>query len=337
MPKRSLAEQLDRAIDAILSSVPAAPEAHARGGIGVLVVLAHALRGLPRAEFKEGLKSDLQRRAQMNEGTAAAKDAQFKETSGSTARFVRPGFHNIAPYILVKGAAELIDFLTVAFGGTERIRVPQPDGSIMHAEVGVGDSVIELGDANKEHPVRPVTVHLYLDDADASYERALRAGATSVYPVADQPWGDRQGCGRDTFGNVWYIAQAKGSIPASERMPAVQPYLHLRDAHNMLPFAEKAFGAERLGVTTSPEGKVLHATLRIAGATFEIDEAHAEFQPMPCYLHVYVPDPDTVYAQALQAGGSSVEEPGDKPYGERSAAIRDPFGNTWYVARYFGA
>jgi PhnB protein len=267
----------------------------------------------------------------MNEGAAKSSKG-----SSSVPSFVRPGFNNIAPYIVVNGAAKFIEFLKAAFQGTERLRVARPDGAVMHAEIGIGNSVIELADANEQHPPRPTTVHLYVDDADAAYERALRAGATSIYAVDDQFWGDRQGCAKDEFGNVWYIAMAKGWNPGPDQMPSVQPYLHLHGAEKMIPFAEAAFHAETLGVAKSPEGKILHATIKIGDATFEIDEANAEFQPMPSYLHVYVPDADACYADAVRAGATSVETPAMKPYGERSATVKDMFGNTWFLATYPG-
>jgi PhnB protein len=331
MPKRSSAEQLDQAIESMLISRRMRPEQYRGPGLGQMMAVAQILCELPRPDFKESLKLDLQRKASMKEPIAppAAPPA-------TTASFVRPGFNNIAPYILVKGAARFIDFLKSAFEGTERIRVPRPDGSIMHAEIGIGNSVIELGDANDQNPPRPATVHLYVDNADSTYARALQAGATSVYPVADQFWGDRQGCVKDMFGNVWYIAMPNGWDPGPEGLRSVQPFLHLRDAHNMIPFVEAAFGAEVLGIAKSPEGKLLHSTVKIGIATLEINEAHGEFQPAPCYLHVYVPDTDTLYAQALRAGATAVEPPANKPYGDRSATVKDPFGNTWFLATYLG-
>jgi uncharacterized glyoxalase superfamily protein PhnB len=267
----------------------------------------------------------------MNEGTAKSSEASVQLPP-----FVRPGFDNIAPYVAVNGAASLIEFLKTAFQGSERCRVPRPDGTVMHAEIGIGNSVIELADASQQHPPRPVTVHLYVDDADAAYDRSLQAGATPIYPVDDQFWGDRQGCAKDEFGNVWYIAMAKTWEPGPDPMPSVQPYLHLHGAEKMIPFAEAAFHAEALGVAKSPEGKILHATIRIGHATFEIDEANGQFQPMPCYLHVYVPDTDGYYAEAVRAGATSVEPPATKPYGERSAAVKDRFDNIWFLATYLG-
>lgn len=263
-----------------------------------------------------------------------------KETSQASATkavaYMRPGLTSITPYIVIRPAAEFINFLTTAFGGNERLRMPTPDGSIMHAEVAIGNGAIELSDGDAAYPPAPAAIHLYVEDADATYERAMQAGATSISPVADQPWGDRQGSVRDPFGNHWYIAMVKGWTPGPEGVSTVQPYLHLRDAHNMIPFLEAAFGAEALGVAKSPEGAVLHGTIRIGNATLEIDEAHDEFQPMPCHLHVYVPDTDATYMQALRAGATSIETPQDKPYGDRSAGVKDPWGNSWFIATYLG-
>jgi PhnB protein len=255
-------------------------------------------------------------------------------SSAKTPNFVRPGLKNIAPYILVKGAPRFIDFLKNAFEATERLRVPRPDGSVMHCEVAVGNSVIELADANEQYPSRSATVHLYVADADAAFERALQAGANPVEAVADQPWGDRQGSVRDEFGNLWRIATPNGWTPGPEGILNVQPYLFLRDAHKMIPFAEAAFHAVAEGVAKSDDGKILHATIRMPNGTFEIEEARDEFQPVPCYLHTYVPDVDASYQQAVRAGATSVEAPNDKSYGERAATVTDPFGNTWFVATY---
>jgi PhnB protein len=267
----------------------------------------------------------------MNEGTAKSQTSELK-----TPAYARPGFNNIAPYMLVKGAAEFLEFLQAAFGATERVRVPQPDGSIMHAEVGLGNSVLELSDANAVHPAREVAVHLYVDNADVTYELALRAGAKALQAVEDMPWGDRQGSVKDKFGNRWYIGMPKGWKPGPEGIRNVQPFLHLRDALKFVPFVVAAFGAEAQGVALSDAGEVLHATIRIGSGTLEINEASDESPLSPGHMHLYVPDVDSVYANALKAGATSIEAPNDKPYGERMAGIKDAFGNMWWAATYLG-
>jgi PhnB protein len=332
MPKRSPAVQLDRAVDALLVALQPGTEPKPSSAVVRLMPIARALRDLPRPDFKAALKSDLQRRTTMNEA-AAPSPAPARPT-----QFRRPNFPNIAPYFLVNGGPQFIDFLVSAFEGTERIRVPRPDGSIMHAEVAIGNSVIELGDANEQYPSHPMTTHLYVPDADATYASALEAGATPVYaPTDDHPSGDRWGEAKDPFGNTWYIATRKSAVSAPEGFLTVQPYLHLHNAHNMIPFAEAALGARATGVHKSPDGIVHHATIEIAGATFEIDEAQGQSQPTQSYLHVYVPDTDAVYAQALAAGATGVTPPSNAPYGDRAAAVKDPFGNTWFLATYLGA
>jgi PhnB protein len=332
MPKRSPAVQLDRAIDALFVASRPGPEPNPSPAVVQLIPIARALRGLPRPDFKAALKSDLQRRTTMNEATAPSP-APTRPTP-----FRRPNFPNIAPYFLVNGAPQFVDFLVSAFEGTERIRVPRPDGSIMHGEVAIGNSVIELGDANEQYPSRPMTTHLYVPDADATYARALKAGATPVYaPTDEHPSGDRWGEAKDPFGNTWYIATRKSSVASPEGFLTVQPYLHLRNAHEMIPFIEAALGAKATGVHKSPDGIVRHATIEIAGATFEIDEAQGESQATQSYLHVYVPDTDAVYAQALAAGATGVTPPSNAPYGDRAAAVNDRFGNTWFLATYLGS
>ncbi len=266
----------------------------------------------------------------MNEATTAS--------AAKEAYYLRPGLTSITPYIVISKAAEFIEFLTAAFGAEERLRVPTPDGKIMHAEVRIGNGAIEIGDADEEHPSAPTDIHLYADDADRTFDRALEAGATSIYrPTDDHPSGDRWGALIDPFGNDWYIATPKHrTLGSPEGLRSVQPYLHLREAHNMIPFMEAAFGAEAIGVHKSPQGMVLHATMRIGNATLEIDEAHAAYQPKPCHLHVYVPDTDATYQQALRAGATSIEPPRDAPYGDRAAGVKDRFGNSWFIATYQG-
>ena len=331
MPKRSPAEQLDLAINTLLARPQPPPALRPSANVAKLLTLVRALCDLPRPAFKASLKSDLQRRTAVKEATAPSV-APVQST-----QFRRANFPNIAPYFLVTDAPQFIDFLVAAFEGTERIRVPRPDGSIMHAEVAIGNSVVEMGDANEQYPQRAMTTHLYVPDADAAYARSLEAGASPIYaPTDDHPSGDRWGAAKDPFGNTWYIATPKGWIPGPEGVLTVQPYLHLRDAHNMIPFIEAAFGAKATGVHKSPDGIVQHATIDIAGATFEIDEAQGVTQPDRSYMHVYVPDTDAVYAQAVAAGAKGVQPPYTAPYGDRAATIEDPFGNSWFLATYLG-
>jgi|SRR5579864_1629396 len=122
---------------------------------------------------------------------------------------VRPvpeGYHTITPYITVKGADKLIDFLKKAFNAQERLRMPGPNGAIAHAEVQIGDSFLMLGEASPQFPALPTQVYLYVEDCDRFYKQALAAGATSVRDLEDQFYGDRSGTVKDSFGNIWSVA-----------------------------------------------------------------------------------------------------------------------------------
>lgn len=248
--------------------------------------------------------------------------------------YIREGFHTITPYILVGGAAKFIEFLKDAFGAEEKGRVPVPGGKIMHAEVKIGDSILELSDGNDQYGPSPVALHYYVNDVDATYARAIEAGAISTHAPIDQPYGDREAGIKDPFGNSWFIATPKTYTPFQGQMNAIQPYLFLRDAAKMVPFLESAFGAKAEGVHNAPDGTVAHATVRIGDNTLEFSEAHGPWQPSQCHLHLYVPDADAVYAQALRAGATTIEAPSDKPYGDRSAGVKDPFGNSWFIATH---
>lgn len=124
------------------------------------------------------------------------------------------GYHTITPAIVVRDAAAAIDFYKRAFGAEEISRMAGPDGSIMHAEIRIGDSLLMLGEENEQWGTRsplstngnPGSLHIYVEDADASFARALQAGATVRYPLEDAFWGDRYGKVTDPFGHEWGIA-----------------------------------------------------------------------------------------------------------------------------------
>jgi PhnB protein len=127
------------------------------------------------------------------------------------------GHHTVTPYKLVQGAEKLIDFMKKAFDAKESERYSMPDGSIGHAEVKIGDSVIIVSDAQGEE-YKPIAagIHLYVEDCDATYKRAIEAGATSIREPQDQFYGDRSAGVYDQFGNRWWIATHKEDLPKEE-------------------------------------------------------------------------------------------------------------------------
>ncbi len=124
------------------------------------------------------------------------------------------GYSTVTPYLTIKGAAQAIDFYKQAFGAQENMRLQAPDGSVMHAEIRIGDSVLMLHDEAPQWQAfspqalggSPCSLMLYVDDVDACVQRAVEAGATLTMAVADQFYGDRAGGLKDPFGHKWHIA-----------------------------------------------------------------------------------------------------------------------------------
>ena len=134
----------------------------------------------------------------------------------SKVRFMPEGYHTVTTYLLVRNAGGLIDFLQQVFDAKETERMQRPDGSIMHAEVRIGDSVVMIGEATADNAPMPAMLHVYLEDTDAAHRRALAAGATSLREPADQFYGDRTGGVQDVFGNQWWMATHVEDVPADE-------------------------------------------------------------------------------------------------------------------------
>jgi len=116
------------------------------------------------------------------------------------------GLHSVNVYLHPLRAEPLIRFMTRAFGAGEVATYASPDGVIHHATLRIGDSTIEMGEANGPYQPMPTMFYLYVPDVDASYHRALGAGAASIAEPANQDYGDRTGSVRDPFGNEWYLA-----------------------------------------------------------------------------------------------------------------------------------
>lgn len=123
-----------------------------------------------------------------------------------TVKPIPDGYHSVTPYLMVQGVERLLDFVKQAFAAQETTRLLKADGSISHTEVRIGDSVVMMGQADEKWSPMPSTIHLYVEDCDATYRRALGAGGTSLQDPAHQFYGDRMAGVRDPVGNMWWIA-----------------------------------------------------------------------------------------------------------------------------------
>jgi len=142
------------------------------------------------------------------------REASVKDVAGNhwyiathqTGSHVPAGLGTVTTYLHPRGAPALIEFMKRAFAAEEMDVHRDPEGTIVHAKIRVGGSVIEMGEAHGEWGPMPTMFYVYVDDVDAWYRRALGAGATSIEPPALQPYGDRRAAVRDAFDNQWYLA-----------------------------------------------------------------------------------------------------------------------------------
>lgn len=117
------------------------------------------------------------------------------------------GYHTITPYFTVSDADQLLEFLVEAFGGAIVTTNRYPSGRIQHARIRVGDSVIMINESNEQYPVNVSQMHLYVDDVEKVFSKALSAGAVSIMEPNERPHGDRMAGVKDPCGNIWWIAR----------------------------------------------------------------------------------------------------------------------------------
>ena len=143
----------------------------------------------------------------------------------SKVQSVPKGYHTLTPHIVVRGGSAAIEFYKRAFGASELSRTTAgPGGPILHADLRIGDSTLMLNDPMDQQA--PVTLHLYVNDADATFAAAAAAGAKAVMPLANMPWGDRYGIVVDPYGHAWAVAQHVEDVAPEElqkRLAAMRP------------------------------------------------------------------------------------------------------------------
>jgi PhnB protein len=352
MAKLSRFERLDQAIGKVLSRSNTR-QSRAEADVASLVRLAGELRGMPREEFIERLGSDLKRSTSM---------ATTAESITATRTFAAPGLR-------FRSAARAIEFYQRAFGAKETMRFEVGD-RVAHAELMIGESVIMLGEEWPEGGrfsaetlgSTPIAIELNVPDADAFVAHAVAEGAVVVHALQNQFYGYRQGTLRDPFGYLWGVRTIVEPMSVEEmqrRLRAMQseqpkqpkvdpvpkgyrtltPYPVAQDAVALIEFMKRAFAAEEIFRTVGGAGG-MHAEMRVGDSMMMLGGGgpglswRGESSPMA--FHMYVPDCDDTYEQALEAGGTSIAEPVDQPYGERSGSVKDPAGNFWYIATYKG-
>jgi PhnB protein len=152
------------------------------------------------------------------------------------AKPIPEGFHSITPNLVCSNAGRAIDFYKKVFGATERMRMPGPDGRVMHAELKIGDSIIFVNDAmgpvatGVKGVSNPTYLHLYVADVDTVFNRAVTEGASVEMPLQDMFWGDRYGKFTDPFGQQWGLATHKEDVTPEEMNRRQQAFFAKRAA-----------------------------------------------------------------------------------------------------------
>ena len=361
MPKRSLnqgkndptkIEQLNRAVDVLLTGADGKiPKVD--GSVEPLVRVAADLRDLPREEFKARLKSEL---------------LEGRKTMSAIAAPIAAVHAVATPRLTFKDVAKAIEFYQKAFDASKtwQFRV---EGRIEHAEIKIGDSRIRMAqewpEGGRFSPETlghsAVELMIQVDDVDSFAAGAVAAGMRVSRPIRDEFYGARGGIFVDPFGYNWNILTIKEQISEEEmhrrfnamqsqtKKPAVNPippgfrmvtpYLVAENGPALVEFAKQTFGAEETFRTVGTAGG-LHAEVRIGDSMLMMGGGipGREFRATPNThaLHIYVEDADAVYAKARAAGATLIDEPRDQEYGERSASVKDPAGNIWYIATHKG-
>ena len=181
-----------------------------------------------------------------------------------------------------------------------------------------------------------IAFHIYVDDVDAVYRRAVQAGATSMGEPAQMPYNERAGYVIDPAGNHWYIATHTGPTYFSKEPRTITPSLNIKETpgrgvEEFMRFVGDALGIE-VEARHEHDGKFRHGVLRFGGDFLEVGIGEAWAPAAASMLLLNVNDVDAAYWRALRTGAVSLMEPANPPFGGRMAGVSDPWGNEWYLA-----
>ena len=322
-----------------------------------------------------------ERRRPMAATQATGTQTTGTQTTGSDAAAAPPPTTTaITPYITTRDAAAAIDWYSEAFRAVEQFRVVGDDGMVGHAELAIGSARVMLSDEYPTmHVVSPATLggttaalHLDVADVDATFQRAVEAGATALREPEDQPHGARHGTLLDPFGHRWMLSQtledlsvddyadrAEGSGFTVEKGPASSPgaasstvgdgsiwaAVFYRDALAGIRFLVDVFGFEEQLVVTAPDDdtNVVHSQIRwpeggiVQAGTYDPDNPFSR-PPGQGGLYVITADPQSVWDRCRAAGVEVIREPESPEYDPAGIgfSVRDPEGNTWSFGTYAG-
>lgn len=244
---------------------------------------------------------------------------------------------------IVDNVDEAIDFYTELLGFSVQMH-PAPgfaaleknDLRLFLNQPGAGGAGQDMPDGESPQPGGWNRLQLAVDDLSSFYADLKEKGASFRNEITEGK-GGKQVLLQDPSGNLIELfesARKKSVQPIPEGFHTVTPYILADDATGLIEFIKVAFDGEVEYMMKSDDGKIRHSTVRIGNSPIMISSGNEEYTPMPCMLHLYVKDVDSIYKQAVNAGGQSLREPTDEFYGDRSAGIKDNWGNQWWLATH---
>ncbi len=261
----------------------------------------------------------------------------------------------ICPVFRYKDAPAAIEWLMRAFGFEKRSDYRTADGSVAHADLRLGSSVIGVSSASTSAPDSPWAqarqgLYVRVDNPDAYHDRAKAAGAEIVLPLEDMDYGSRDFSLRDIGGNLWGFGtydmapqransarRGPRDMGATDGEPVVYPEMRYDDAAGAVRWLELALGFTRTMEVNDNKGNLMHAELRLEHSVLMLgpeSPASSEFAGTRQLTHVRVDDPDAHFERTKTAGATVAREPQTAPYGARFYAARDPEGFLWWVSNY---
>jgi len=249
----------------------------------------------------------------------------------------------ISPVIRYQDAYGAIAWLVGVFGFTQQSVHAAPDGSVAHAELSFGPSLIGVSSASAtptDHPWSKVRQGLYVTvkEVDAHHARAAAAGAKIASPLQDMDYGSREYAAWDPGGHLWgFGTYAMGNKPDADAQPTIYPELHYQNGADAVAFLVRTFGFEKQLEVPGPDGDIMHAELRFGPGIVMVgggDEGAEIWGGLKQCQHVWLEAPDAHYANAKAAGATIVQEPRDTPWGSRGYYVRDTEGLLWGFSTY---
>jgi uncharacterized glyoxalase superfamily protein PhnB len=247
---------------------------------------------------------------------------------------------SVFPVLRCSDARAALDWYIQGFGFRKNAEFAAPDGTVAHAELCFGPSVLGISSATPPTPDNPWSsvrqgIYVCVPEIDAHHARARRAGADIVVPIRDTEYGAREYGARDSEGFLWGFGTYE--MGRGQGAPTLFPEVHYREPRSALKLLTEAFGFEVTFDVPAPDGGLVHAELRLGdghvmvGTRLPETSEWAGIHELVC---VYVPDADQHHLRARAGGATILSEPADTPFGARRYIARDPEGFVWIIGTY---